>query len=186
MKSVKFAAAFMLRCILLLCCVFGSAAANNSSFFTLHSSFVSAQTFSIEKRSDTLYALVLTTDSAVSKWRLPYPVYRFTTGDVDGDGSTDALVGVEKATRYYPMGRRLFIFKNYKGHVRPLWMGSKLGAKLVDFCFKDGTVRSLETGGDGRYAVGEYEWGGFGLRFCQFLITPTTQEEAERIFQESQ
>ena len=130
--------------------------------------------------------MVLTTDSAVSKWRLPYPVYRFTTGDVDGDGSTDALVGVVKATRYYPMGRRLFIFKNYKGHVRPLWMGSKLGGKLVDFCFKDGKVRSLETGDDKRYAVGEYEWGGFGMRFCRFLMPPTTQEEAERVFHESQ
>ncbi|MBQ8657058.1 MAG: hypothetical protein IJ527_08425 [Prevotella sp.] len=142
--------------------------------------------FSLEKRSDSLYAVVLTTDSSVSKWRLPYPVYRFTTGDVDGDGRTDALVGVVKATRFYPMGRRLFIFKNYKGHVRPLWMGSKLGATLVDFCFKDGTVRSLETANDGRYAVGEYEWGGFGLRFRKFLITPTTQEEAERVFRESQ
>ncbi len=185
MKKNLSTSSFSMRCILLLCCVFGSVAAN-SSFFIFHSSFISAQAFSLEKRSDTLYAVVLTTDSAVSKWRLPYPVYRFTTGDVDGDGSTDALVGVVKATRYYPMGRRLFIFKNYKGHVRPLWMGSKLGGKLVDFCFKDGRVRSLETGDDGRYAVGEYEWGGFGLRFCRFLMPPTSQEEAERVFHESQ
>ena len=31
-------------------------------------------------------------------------------GDVDGDGSIDAMVGVIKKTRFYPMGKRLFIF----------------------------------------------------------------------------
>ena len=63
-----------------------------------------AQTFSLETKSDTLHVLVLTTDSTESRWRLPYPVYRFCTGDVDGNGTIDALVGVEKATRYYPCG----------------------------------------------------------------------------------
>lgn len=142
----------------------------------------SAQQFTLETKNDTLHVLVLTTDSTVSRWQLPYPVYQFTTGDVDGDGSIDALVGVEKATRYYPMGRRLFIFKNYKGHVRPLWMGSKLGGILQDFRFIDGRVRSLETSTNGLYAVAEYEWAGFGLRFLQFLVPPTAREKAETIF----
>lgn len=142
----------------------------------------SAQQFTLETKNDTLHVLVLTTDSTVSRWQLPYPVYQFTTGDVDGDGSTDALVGVEKATRYYLMGRRLFIFKNYKGHVRPLWMGSKLGGILQDFRFIDGRVRSLECSTNGLYAVAEYEWAGFGLRFLQFLVPPTAREKAETIF----
>lgn len=142
----------------------------------------SAQQFTLETKNDTLHVLVLTTDSTVSRWQLPYPVYQFTTGDVDGDGSTDALVGVEKATRFYPMGRRLFIFKNYKGHVRPLWMGSKLGGILQDFRFIDGRVRSLECSTNGLYAVAEYEWAGFGLRFLQFLVPPTAREKAETIF----
>lgn len=142
----------------------------------------SAQQFTLETKNDTLHVLVLTTDSTVSRWQLPYPVYQFTTGDVDGDGSIDALVGVEKATRYYPMGRRLFIFKNYKGHVRPLWMGSKLGGILQDFRFIDGRVRSLECSTNGLYAVAEYEWAGFGLRFVRFLVPPTAREKAETIF----
>ena len=154
------------------------------SFIICHLSFslAGAQVFSLEKKSDTLHVLVLTTDSTVSRWQLPYPVYQFTTGDVDGDGSIDALVGVEKATRYYPMGRRLFIFKNYKGHVRPLWLGSKLGGILQDFRFIDGRVRSLETSTNGLYAVAEYEWAGFGLRFVRFLVPPTAREKAETIF----
>ena len=136
----------------------------------------------MEQQNDTLHALVLTTDSTQSRWRLPYPVYQFTTGDVNGDGSTDALVGVEKATRYFPYGRRLFIFKNYRGHVRPLWMGSKLGGDLQDFRFIDGRVRSLETSANGLWAVAEDEWSGFGLRFLRFLEKATDRTTAERTF----
>ena len=146
---------------------------------------VGAQSFSLETKSDSLSLLTLTTDSAVSRWRLPYTVYQFCTGDVDGDGSTDALVGVEKATRYYPYGRRLFVFKNYKGHVRPLWMGSKLGGNLQDFRFVDGHVRSLETTADGTYyAVAEYEWSGFGFRFLRFLAKGVDREQARRAFED--
>ena len=63
-----------------------------------------AQSFELRKQNDSLYFL--------NDWRLPYPVYQFQTGDVDGDGSEDAMVGVIKGTRFYPQeGRRLFIFK---------------------------------------------------------------------------
>ena len=76
-----------------------------------------------------IHYLILTTDSTCDRWALPYPVYRLETGDVDGDGNTDALVGVIKGTRFHPeKGRRLFIFKNHHGLVRPLWLGSKLGS----------------------------------------------------------
>jgi hypothetical protein len=128
---------------------------------------------------------VLQTDSMRDEWPLPYPVYRFCTGDVDGDGSEDALVGVVKATRYYPEeGRRLFIFKNFHGHVRPLWLGSKLGGILLDFRFTNGLIRSLETTTDHRYVVAEYEWGGFGMRFLRFLTNTTDREAADKIFQQ--
>ena len=130
---------------------------------------IGAQTFALETTNDTLHTLVLKTDSTTSRWKLPYPVYQFTTGDVD------------KVTRYYPYGRRLFIFKNYKGHVRPLWMGSKLGGDLQDFRFIDGRVRSLESSTDGFYAVAEYEWSGFGLRFVRFLSKGTDRPTAEAV-----
>lgn len=82
--------------------------------------------FSLTRTHDSLYHL--------NEFRLPYPVYRFCTGDVNGDGSTDALVGVIKRTRFHrDMGCRIFIFKQVEGKVRPLWMGSKLGGILQDF-----------------------------------------------------
>ena len=100
---------------------------------------IEAQTFSLETVSDSLSRLVLTTDSTCDRWDLPYPVYQFQVGDIDGDGSIDAMVGVIKKTRFHrELGRRLFIFKNYRGHIRPLWMGSKLGGELVDFRFVKG------------------------------------------------
>ena len=141
------------------------------------------QEFSLEQKNDTLSFLTLKTDSTCDRWELPYPVYQFCTGDVDGTGSTDAIVGVVKSTRYYKeQGRRIFIFKNYNGYVRPLWMGSKLGGILEDFRFKDGLIRSLETTKDGKYVVAEYRWAHFGMGFERFLIKNVTREEAISIF----
>ena len=134
-----------------------------------------AQAFTLKKEHDSLYWL--------NDWRLPYPVYQFQTGDVDGDGKTDAMVGVIKSTRYFPeKGRRLFIFKNYEGHVRALWLGSRLGGILQNFRFVDGLIRSLETTTDNRYVVAEYQWEHFGMGFRRFLAKNVSREEALLVF----
>ena len=144
---------------------------------------LAAQTFSIETVNDSLNYLTLKTDSTTDKWPLPYPVYRLDTGDVNGDGRTEALVGVIKSTRFYPQkGRRLFVFKNYKNRVRAMWMGSKLGGILQDFRFGDGVVRSLETTTTGQYVVAEYCWQGFGFGFVRFLVVKVGREEALKAF----
>ena len=136
--------------------------------------------YRLHRTHDSLYHL--------NDFRLPYPVYRFCTGDVDGDGTTDALVGVIKNTRFHrEKGRRIFIFKQVDGKPRPLWMGSKLGGILQDFRYlppadstltRKGTIRSLETTIDHRYVVAEYQWEGFGLAFQRFLIKNTDKETA--------
>ena len=114
---------------------------------------------------------------------LNYPVYRFCIGDVDGDGSMDALVGVIKKTRFHrEEGRRIFIFKQVDGKVRPLWLGSRLGAELVDFRFVDGCIRALETDGKGKYAVIDYEWKDFGPAFKRFIVKNTNQKNAIKQF----
>ena len=144
---------------------------------------LAAQTFSIETVNDSLNYLTLKTDSTTDKWPLPYPVYRLDTADVNGDGRTEALVGVIKSTRFYPQkGRRLFVFKNYKNRVRAMWMGSKLGGILQDFRFVDGVVRSLETTTKGQYVVAEYRWQGFGFEFVRFLVVKVGREEALKAF----
>ncbi|MBR3480836.1 MAG: hypothetical protein IKH32_09155 [Prevotella sp.] len=133
----------------------------------------SSAQFTLHQEHDSLYWL--------NDWRLPYPVYRYCTGDVDGDGIEDALVGVVKSTRYHKeQGRRIFIFHLVKGKVRPLWMGSKLGGILQDFKFVDGIVRSLETTTDGRYVVAEYRWNDFGLAFERFIVKNVDKDTALR------
>ena len=142
-----------------------------------------AQTFSLQVQNDSLAYLVLKTDSTVDRWRLSFPVYRLCVGDVDGDGSQDAMVGVVKTTRFdNTKARRLFIFKNHKGRIRPLWMGSQLGGILCDFKFADGRVVSLQATTDGRYVVLEHEWRKFGLGARRFLAKGVSLDEAMAVF----
>jgi len=136
-----------------------------------------AQDYELRKEHDSLYWL--------NDWRLPYPVYQFQIGDVDGNGSQDAMVGVIKNTRFHrEIGRRLFIFKQVNGHVRPLWLGSKLGGILQDFRYVDGRIRSMETTTDSLYVVAEYRWSGFGMVFDRFLVKGTDKETAIKYFKQ--
>ena len=143
--------------------------------FCLAAGIASAQSFTLRREHDSLYWL--------NDWRLPYPVYQFQTGDVDGDGSEDAMVGVIKSTRFYPeKARRLFIFKQVNGKARPMWLGSKLGGILEDFRFTEGKIRALESTSDSLYVVSDYRWGGFGLTFERFIIKGVNQETAIKTF----
>ena len=131
--------------------------------------------FTLKKAHDSLYWL--------NDWKLPYPVYQFQVGDIDGDGHEDAIVGVVKATRFYPeKARRIFIFKQVNGKARALWMGSKLGGILEDFHFLDGKIRALESTTDSLYVVSDYKWSGFGMKFDRFIIKGVNQETAIKTF----
>ena len=74
-----------------------------------------SQEYELRKENDSLYWLGVKGGRKSDEWRLAHPVYQFQTGDVDGDGSEDAIVGVIKKTRYFPVGKRLFIFKQIEG-----------------------------------------------------------------------
>ena len=157
-----------------------------------------SQEYELRKENDSLYWLGVRGGSKSDEWRLAHPVYQFQTGDVDGDGSEDAIVGVIKKTRYYPMGRRLFIFKqidgtNLKGEackkVRPMWLGSKLGGILEDFRFvapaegdSMGRIRALESTTDSLYVVSDYKWSGFGMKFERFIIKGVDKDTALQYF----
>lgn len=143
-----------------------------------------SQVFTLQTVSDSLSYLVLTTDSTTDRWPLPYPVYQFCVGDINSDGTTDAFVGVVKKTRFHQQpARRLFIFKNHHGLIRPLWMGSKLGAQLVDFRFiqpQQGTpprIRALETGNNRQYTITDYTYEEFGLVFDRFICRNINQQD---------
>ena len=131
--------------------------------------------FTLRKENDSLYWL--------NDWKLPYPVYQYQTGDVDGDGHIDAIVGVIKSTRFYPeKARRIFIFKEINKKARPMWLGSKLGGILEDFRFVNGKIRALESTTDSLYAVSDYVWGGFGMKFDHFIIKGVDKQTALKTY----
>ena len=117
-------------------------------------------------------------DSVVDTWKLDYPVYRFTCGDMTGDSIPEVLVGTIKTTRYRPeKDKRLFIFHLYKGRfIRPLWLGSRVGCPLIDFKVETDTVPNLvhtwERKGNGDTIEVLYQLKGFGLKFIKNASAP--------------
>jgi hypothetical protein len=133
-----------------------------------------AESIYLESIHDSLHSVVLVHQSDTNKWELPYPVYQFVVGDIDGNGVEDILVGVIKPTRFHSVAtKRLFIFKNFEGYVRPMWLGSMMPQPLIDFWLihnKDGffNIITLEREKSGKMLVAEYCWQGFGLQFVQY------------------
>ena len=135
--------------------------------FCLCTIAASGQEFSLEAKSDTLYHLVMTSGRSVDRWTLRGRVLRLATGDVDGDGSTDAIVVIERRTRY---DRRL--------------LGSQLGGILVDARFSRGQVCSLQKTTDERYVAMTHRWMSFGLGADSILVKGTDRATAEKHFLE--
>lgn len=129
----------------------------------------------LERRADSLSVLRLYVDGTErDSMRLPYPVYRFDCGDLTGDGLPEVCVGVVKPTRYWPEGRRLFIYHLHRGrYIRPLWLGSRVGRPLVDFrVCRDSVpacIHTVERGADSVTVRSEYFLMGFGLQFRKYI-----------------
>jgi hypothetical protein len=113
-----------------------------------------------------------------------YQAYQLDTSDVDRDGRTDLIVGLIKPTEFDPHEKkRLFILRIDEGQLRPLWLGSKVCQQLVDFRpMANGVVRTLEKTKDGNYAIGLYEWQGFGLTLIEYTGNEKPYHEALAIF----
>ena len=104
---------------------------------------------------------------------IPDAVFRFEQADIDGDGSTDLLLGIYKRTHFETTpAKRLQILRIDAGHLRPLWLGSTLCQELVDFrpLSTGNTVRvlTLEKEVGGTYCNGLYAWQDFGLRLISY------------------
>jgi hypothetical protein len=120
------------------------------------------------------------TDQAVFR----YAPYRLDTADVNRDGNTDVLVGLIKSTEFDPsQKKRLFILRIDEGHLRPLWLGSKVCQELINFKAVDGGfVQTLERTHEGNYAIGLYEWQGFGLTLIHYIHNEIHYADAFKIF----
>ena len=131
-----------------------------------------AQTYALERVNDSLTYLTLTTGRYTDRVAIHKPVFRLETGDVDGDGREEAIVGIIGRTRHDPRHlKRLHIYKNVGGRVRPMWMGSQLGGILEDFWFADGQIHTLQSTTNGRYVEMTHRWRKFGLGADSILNT---------------
>ena len=53
---------------------------------------------------------------------------------------------------------------------------------LEDFRFIDGKIRALESTTDSLYAVSDYQWSGFGMKFDHFIIKGVDKQTALKTF----
>jgi hypothetical protein len=96
--------------------------------------------------------------------------WKLLIADVDGDGRREIVVGIRKATRYFPKPHNcLFIYSWSGRRAFPKWLGSTLSKPFTDFAFsdldKDGEdeLIAIETMRDGKLCVAIYKWNGFGF-----------------------
>ena len=142
-----------------------------------------AQTFSLSKKEEALSLLQLDTDSTHWEWKLKYPIYRFYTSDINGDGIDEAIIGVIKPTRYFHnVDKRLFIFKNNKGRIERMWMGSRVGGHIVDFCCAEGKIICVSKMKDNRYVVAKWIPARFGLEFVEYIAEEVDEPTAMNLF----
>lgn len=113
-----------------------------------------------------------------------YRPYRLDTADVNHDGRTEILIGLIKPTEFDPQEKkRLFILRIDEGQLRPMWLGSKVCQQLVDFkALTNGSIRTLEQTKDGNYAIGTYQWQGFGLTLVDYTHNNKSYDEAIDLF----
>ncbi len=96
--------------------------------------------------------------------------WKLLTADVDGDGRRDIIVGVHKATRFFPEPHNCVFVYNWDGRrITPKWLGSSLSKPFSNFTFANidndraDELVSIETLRDGKKCVVVYSWAGFGF-----------------------
>jgi hypothetical protein len=96
--------------------------------------------------------------------------WKLTIADVDSGGRLEIVVGLYKATRFFPKPHNCLFVYGFNGQtVQKKWLGSGLGRPFTNFTFADTDgdriqeLVALETTRAGKRCVGVYEWNGFGF-----------------------
>lgn len=119
-----------------------------------------------EKTVEVWRGKTLAWEGVPARWK----PWKLTTADVNGDGTWEVVVGLHKATRFFPQPHNcLFVYAfDGKGLV-PMWLGSRLSKPFTDFTFANldrdraEELIALETTREGRRCVTVYSWSGFGF-----------------------
>jgi poly-gamma-glutamate synthesis protein (capsule biosynthesis protein) len=101
-----------------------------------------------------------------AKWK----PWKMEIADVDGNGKKEIIVGVYKATKFFPKPHNcLFIYGWNDQKAYPKWLGSSLSRVFTDFLFADldkqkgDELIALETTLEGKKRVAIYKWNSFGF-----------------------
>jgi len=96
--------------------------------------------------------------------------WKLAIADVDGDGKCEIVLGVHKATRFFPKPHDCLFVYGWDGRrAYPKWLGSALSKPFTDFALADldGDGRdelvSVERTRDDRRCLVVYSWRGFGF-----------------------
>ena len=90
-------------------------------------------------------------------------------GDVEGDGSPEAIVTLRKKAKHDPMvENRLHVYAIEDGRCVPVWRGTRLAGRFERIAVTGDRVLALERVQTGR-RVAWYRWHGFGYRLEEVL-----------------
>lgn len=96
--------------------------------------------------------------------------WKLSVADVDGDGKSEIVLGIYKATHYFPQPHNCLFIYDWDGReLLPKWLGSSLSKPFTDFAFADldsdgrDNLIAIETTRRGRQCVAVYSWNGFGF-----------------------
>src|SRR5690349_25085314 len=96
---------------------------------------IKGEAFTVEMRSSREPTCLLS--NGKSEWTFApkrLNPWQLRTGDVDGNGKMDLLVGVYKRTHIVPHPHKtLFIYEFTGDEVKPKWRASQMGRPLLDF-----------------------------------------------------
>lgn len=96
--------------------------------------------------------------------------WKLEIADVDGDGRREIVVGVFKATKFFPKPHNCLFVYGFSGEkASPKWLGSTLSRPFTDFMFADldgvggEELIALETTLEGKKSLALYRWNSFGF-----------------------